>query len=70
MIRTLYVLRLTKRHISGQSNVEHEKIKPVALSIVELCLAEGISQLISQNKILEFFKNSVETCWKLGLGLL
>jgi len=24
-----------------------EEIKPVALSIVELCLAEGISQLVS-----------------------
>jgi len=28
-----------------------EEIKPVALSIVELCLAEGMSQLVSWQKI-------------------
>ena len=26
-----------------------EKIKPVALAIIELCLSEGISQLLSQS---------------------
>ena len=31
-----------KQHRTG------EKIKPVALSIVELCLAEDISELVSQ----------------------
>jgi len=28
-----------------------EKIKPVALAVVELCLTEGISQAVSQKKI-------------------
>jgi len=38
-------------HCGGTSEDEamssSEEIKPVALSIVELCLAEGISQLVS-----------------------
>ena len=43
MVHALYILQLAKRHVSGRRIVESEKIKPVALSIVELCLAEGIS---------------------------
>ena len=27
-----------------------EEIKPIGLSIIELCLAEGISQLVSQSR--------------------
>jgi len=41
-----------------------EETKPVAPSIVELCLAEGISwsvcQLVENRKIL----NLITTCWK------
>jgi len=40
MILAMWLLRLAKRHVLGQSS---EEIKPVVLSIVELCLAEGIS---------------------------
>ena len=29
-----------------------EKIKPVALAVIELCLTEGIRQAVSQKKIL------------------
>jgi len=37
------------RYIYGWSNVENsEEIKPVALSILELHLAEGISQLLKK----------------------
>ena len=54
-----------------------EKIKPVALAVTELCLSEGISQLLSQsvtqsvsqllsqsveNSIKYIIKNSVATC--------
>ena len=33
----------------GTSN--SEKIKPVALAVINLCLTEGISQAVSQKKI-------------------
>jgi len=33
-----------KRHLSGWSEVEQRKIKPVALAIVELLESEGIRQ--------------------------
>jgi len=39
-----------------------EKIKPVALAVIELCLTEGISQAVSQKKIL-LNKNSMATFW-------
>ena len=39
-----------------------EKIKPVALAVVELCLTEGISQLGSQSEEnFVFLKKSVAT---------
>jgi len=42
-----------ERHISGQNDVEYSKgIKPVALSIVELCLAELGSQCIENSKVM------------------
>ena len=37
------LLWLAKRHVLGQSSVEHEEIKAVAIAIIELCLSEGIS---------------------------
>jgi len=53
-----------------------KKIKPIALSIGELCLAEGISELVSQCKIeksLKFQKKLFGKVWGhpediLGLG--
>ena len=44
-----------------------EKIKPVALAIIELRLSEGISQLLSQSVTRKFcliniFKNFIATC--------
>ena len=34
----------------GKATLNSEEIKPVALSIVELCLYEGISYIVSQSK--------------------
>ena len=44
MMHVLYIVQLVKRHILGKSNIEQWKFKPVALYIVQLCLAEGISK--------------------------
>jgi len=46
MKNALYVLRYTKRHLLGRSNIESEKTKWKNLAIVELCWFEGISQLV------------------------
>jgi len=43
MMNTLYVQQHAKRHLSGWSNVNSEKIKPIFLAIVELRESEGIS---------------------------
>ena len=45
----LYELRYVKRHLSGRSDVEQWKIKPVALAVVELRLSEGISQSVENS---------------------
>ena len=37
MMQVLNKLQLAKRHISGQSDIKQLKVKPIALSIVELC---------------------------------
>jgi len=60
-----------------------EKIKPVALAVIELCLTEGISQAVSQavsqkkiplnNFFLKFCGNFLRTFWvdlKAYLGLV
>ena len=40
-----------------------EKLKPVALAVIELCLSEGISQSVTQSSVENSVKcNSVETC--------
>jgi len=44
MMHAFYALLLAKWHGSGQIDVEQCKIKPVALSIVELCFAEDIHE--------------------------
>ena len=33
----------------AEATSNSEKIKPVALAVIELCLSEGISQLLSQS---------------------
>jgi len=43
----LSVLWYGKRHLSGWSNVEQWKVKPVALAIVGLRKSEGIRQAVS-----------------------
>ena len=55
MKNALYILWYAKRHLSGRSDANSEKIKPVALAVVELYLSEGISQLLSQS-----VENSIE----------
>ena len=47
MMRVLYVLRLSKRHILGQKRHRTGKKNPIALPIVELCLAGGISYVVT-----------------------
>jgi len=49
------LLWLAKRHVSGQSDLNSEEIKPVTLAIIELYLSKGISWLVSQS-----VENSVE----------
>ena len=69
MKNALYVLRYAKRHISGQSDVEQWKVKPVALVVTKLHLvgrSVGRSgrQSVSKKFHLIFFLTSVTTCWK------
>ena len=45
MMRALYILRYAKRHVSGQATLSSEKIKPISLAVIELCLPEGIRQV-------------------------
>jgi len=44
MMLTMWLRRLVKGMSRDEVTSSSEEIKPVALSIVELCLAEGISQ--------------------------
>ena len=48
MKNALFVLRYAKRHLS-EATSNSEKIKPIALAIIELHLSEGISQSGSQS---------------------
>ena len=50
MKNALYVLWYAKRAPLDQAKAmsKSEKIKPVALAVIKLCLSEGISQLLSQ----------------------
>ena len=51
MKNALYVLRyVANRHLTQAEAMPNGKqIKPVALAVIELCLCEGISQLLSQS---------------------
>jgi len=44
----LHILRYTKRHLLGWSNVEQWKSQAGSLAIIELRWSEGIRQLVSQ----------------------
>jgi len=48
MKNAVYVLWYANRHLSTEALLNGEKVKPVALAIVELCLTEGIRQSVSQ----------------------
>ena len=48
MMQALELLGLAKRHVSGRSDIEQWRIKPVAIAIIELSLSEGISKGVSE----------------------
>ena len=54
---------MTKGTSQAEVMLNSEKIKPVVLAVIELCLIEGISQAVSQKKtpLNNFFLNSVAT---------
>ena len=61
MKNALYVLRYMPKGTSWAEAISNsEKIKSIALAVVELRLSEGISQSVSRK--FHFFKNSVATC--------
>ena len=45
MKKALYILKGTSR---AEATSDSEKIKPVVLAAIKLCLSEGISQLLTQ----------------------
>ena len=49
MKNALHILWYAKRHLSGRSDVNSEKIKSIALAVIKLHLSEGISQAVSQS---------------------
>ena len=55
MKNALYVLRYAKGTCRAEATSNSDKIKPVALAVIELHLSEGISQLLTQS-----VENSVE----------
>ena len=65
MVHVLYILRLVKGTPWDKVTLSNEEIKPIALSTVELRLAEGISLLVKFSSERSF----ITTYWK-GLGLI
>ena len=51
-MQALEMLQLTKSTSPDEATLNSEEIKPVALAIIKLSLSEGISQSVSQQKIL------------------
>ena len=49
MKNALYVLRYAKNTCRAEATSNSEKIKPVALAVIELRLSEGISQSVTQS---------------------
>ena len=47
---------MPKRTSRDEATSNSEKIKPVALAVIKLCLSEGISQLLSQSVEKQIFK--------------
>ena len=45
----------------AETTLNSEKIKPVALAVIELCFSEGTSQSV-ENSIKFFFLNFIATC--------
>jgi len=45
----LNLLRYAKRHLRAEATSNSEKIKPVALAVIELRWSEDIRQLVSQS---------------------
>jgi len=52
----------------AEAMLNSEKIKPIALAIIELCLTEGISQAFSQSE--ENFVNFFKIPWQLFESIL
>ena len=44
-----YIVWYAKRYLSVCNDIKQQKAKPVALAAIELCLSEGISQLLTQS---------------------
>jgi len=59
MKNALHVQRYGKKHLSGWSNVEQQKIKPVALPIFELHKSEGIRQ-VGRQLVSQSVENSIK----------
>ena len=78
MKNALYVLQYAKSTSWVEATLNNEKIKPVALAVIELCLSEGISQSGSQSveysvMFLKFQSNllkAFEVNLKVCLGLI
>ena len=49
MKNALYILQYAKSTCRAEAMSNSEKIKPIALAVIELRLFEGISQLLSQS---------------------
>ena len=67
MKNALYILRYAKSRVQLKRRRTVKKSKPVALTIIELPLSEGISQSVTQSvtrkfRLILFFQNSVATC--------
>ena len=41
---------MTKGNCWAEVTLNSEKLKPVALAVIELCLSEGISQLLTDSE--------------------
>ena len=50
---------VAKRHFLGRSDIKQQKIKATALAAVELCLPEGMFQLVIYS-ISQSVENSIE----------
>jgi len=49
VMQALEPQRLAKSTSRDEATVNSEQIKPIALAVIELCLSEGISQIVSQS---------------------